>query len=91
VEIDIHGGLPEVLEVEWCGRRLLQRLDYMGIPFCCSLCRCTRHLRRDCNGSVIVEDADDFQSVWNVLDCSPAVDIFGSGSLHYPSEMDNQT
>jgi hypothetical protein len=47
VEVDIHCGLPEVLEVEWHGRRLIQRLDYMGIPFSCSLCRCTRHIRWD--------------------------------------------
>jgi hypothetical protein len=66
VEIDIHGGLPEVLEVEWRGQRILQRLDYMGIPFHCSLCRCTGHLRRDCKGLVVDEDADDLQNVWNI-------------------------
>jgi hypothetical protein len=33
VEIDIHCGLPETLEIEWRGRRVLQRLDYLGIPF----------------------------------------------------------
>jgi hypothetical protein len=33
VDIDIHCGLPEVLEIEWWGRRIHQRLDYLGIPF----------------------------------------------------------
>jgi hypothetical protein len=41
VEIDIHIGLPEVMEIEWRGWRVLQRLDYLDIPFSCSLCRST--------------------------------------------------
>jgi hypothetical protein len=36
MEIDIHGGLPELLDIEWRGRHLKQRLDYQGIPFRCS-------------------------------------------------------
>jgi hypothetical protein len=38
VEMDIHLELPEVIEIEWRGRRVLQRLDYLGIPFRCSIC-----------------------------------------------------
>jgi hypothetical protein len=90
VDIDIHGCLPKVLEVEWHFRRLLQGLDYMGIPFHCSLCHCTGHLCRDSNGPMIVQDANDFQSVWNVPDYSPTMNIFGSGNLHYPPEMESQ-
>jgi hypothetical protein len=33
VEMDVHGGLPELLEIEWRGKRITQRLDYLGIPF----------------------------------------------------------
>jgi hypothetical protein len=39
---------------------------------------------------VVAEDVDEFQSVWNVLDCSPAVDIYGSGDVHYPTRLDDQ-
>jgi len=36
VEVGLHGGLPEVIDIEWRGRYFTQRLDYMGIPFRCS-------------------------------------------------------
>jgi hypothetical protein len=48
VEIDIHAGLMESLELEWRGQIMIQRLDYLGIPFRCSHCRQTGHLRNDC-------------------------------------------
>jgi hypothetical protein len=48
VELDIHAGLPEVLNIDWRGHHFAQRLDYLGIPFRCSFCRRTGHLRRDC-------------------------------------------
>jgi hypothetical protein len=44
VSIDIHEGLPELMEIEWRGRHTKQKLDYQGIPFRCSWCRCTGHL-----------------------------------------------
>jgi hypothetical protein len=50
VEVDLHEGLPEVMDIEWRGRHIKQRLDYQGIPFRCSLCHCTGHLWRDCRG-----------------------------------------
>ena len=49
VEMDIHHGLPEVLEIDWRGQLISQRLDFLGIPFRCSYCRRTGHLRRDCS------------------------------------------
>jgi hypothetical protein len=52
VEMDIHGGLLEHIEIEWRGRRIFQKMDYLGIPFRCSLCRNTGHLRRECFGWV---------------------------------------
>jgi hypothetical protein len=36
VEIDITAGLPENLEIVWRGRKSLQPLDYLGIPFRCN-------------------------------------------------------
>jgi hypothetical protein len=48
VELDIHAGLPEVLNIDWRGHLFAQRLDYLGIPFRCSFCRRTGHLRREC-------------------------------------------
>jgi hypothetical protein len=50
VEMDIIHGLPESLEVNWRGRRFIQHLDYLGIPFHCSLCHIIGHLRRNCKG-----------------------------------------
>jgi len=44
VELDIHQGLPKNLEIDWRGRRYLQRLDYLGVPFRCSYCHNTSHL-----------------------------------------------
>jgi hypothetical protein len=36
VEMNIHEGLLEVLDIEWRGRHTKQRLDYQGVPFRCS-------------------------------------------------------
>jgi hypothetical protein len=52
VEVDIHGGLSESLDIEWHGMVFTKRLDYLGIPFCCSHCRQTGHLRKDCHHPV---------------------------------------
>jgi hypothetical protein len=38
VEVDIHSGLLESLEIVWRGHTVTQRLDYLGIPFRCSTC-----------------------------------------------------
>jgi hypothetical protein len=38
---------------------ITQRLDYMGIPFRCSWCRGTGHLRRDFIGKVPEEKLED--------------------------------
>jgi hypothetical protein len=59
VEIDIHSGLLESLEIDWRGHTMSQRLDYLGISFRCSFCRRTGHLRRDCQGSVEEEESED--------------------------------
>jgi hypothetical protein len=50
VEIDIHIGLPKIMEIDWRGRRVVQRLDYLRIPFRCSYFHKTGHLRKFCKG-----------------------------------------
>jgi hypothetical protein len=49
-EIDIHECLLETIDIEWRGQLIRQKLDYLGIPFRCTLCRNTGHLRKDCTG-----------------------------------------
>jgi hypothetical protein len=36
VEMDMHLGLSETLEIEWRGKCFLQRIDYLGILLRCS-------------------------------------------------------
>jgi hypothetical protein len=59
VEMNIHGGLPELLEIEWRGKRYSQRLDYLGIPFRCSHCHSTGHLKKFCRGQEEKEAYED--------------------------------
>jgi hypothetical protein len=49
----------ESLELEWHGQIMLQRLDYLGIPFWFSHCHQTRHLRKDCTYRFGVGRAED--------------------------------
>jgi hypothetical protein len=50
VEVDIHSGLLESIDIQWRGHTICQKLDYLGLPFRCTLCRKTGHLRSDCQG-----------------------------------------
>jgi hypothetical protein len=52
VELDIHEGLLETLDIDWRGCIIRQKLDYLGIPFRCTLCRQTSHLRKTCTGTI---------------------------------------
>jgi hypothetical protein len=53
VEMDITQGLPENLEIEWRGRRRIQSLDYLGVPFRCSICRTFKmSLQRRCGNEL---------------------------------------
>jgi hypothetical protein len=48
VEVELHAGLMDSIKLEWRGHVMVQRLDYLGLPFRCTTCRLTRHLRKDC-------------------------------------------
>jgi hypothetical protein len=68
VEVDIHAGLLETLDIEWRGHLFIQRLDYLGLPFRCSIYRRTRHLRKDCTqtfGAPSEEDPSEDNMVDN--------------------------
>jgi hypothetical protein len=87
VEMDIHGRLPELLEIEWRGRRILQKLDYLGIPFYCSLCRSTGHLRRECTGWVEEEVSKDTTLHKDNGDSSLEVDSTWVGTQYSSPEI----
>jgi len=86
VGIDVHDGLPKAIDIEWCGHLIIQRMDYMGIPFRCSWCRGTGHLRRDCSGIKVEEKSkeDDIQE--DPPKYVIVVDFLGSG----PSFLDSE-
>jgi hypothetical protein len=91
VEIDIHSGLLESLEIEWRGHTVTQRLDYLGIPFRCSTCRRTGHLRRDCLGVVEEEESEASMLRKSAREVSPGVDSH-ENEAYFPSvEEDSPT
>ena len=45
VEMDITKGLPAEVEILCRDHLFAQRLDYLGIPFRCNICRYIGHLR----------------------------------------------
>jgi len=59
VEIDIHEGLLESIDIEWRGHLTCQKLNYLGIPFKCTFCRQTGHLRKLCTGFSEDEQSED--------------------------------
>jgi hypothetical protein len=59
VEVDIHCGLLETLDIQWRDQYFSQRLDYLGIPFHCTLCRKTGHLRNSCQGYEEEEESEN--------------------------------
>ena len=81
LEVNIHYGLLEALDIEWRGHYLRQRLEYFGIAFRYIVCRRTRNLRRDCQGSM-EEDVSKDSLLWKASDpTSLGVNFFGLGSL----------
>jgi hypothetical protein len=59
VEVDIHTGLLESLEIHWRGHTISQKTGLLGITFSCTLCRRTDHLRNDCQGFSEEEESED--------------------------------
>jgi hypothetical protein len=85
VAMDIHSGLPEVLEIERRGRSIRQCLDYLGLPYRCSFYRSIGHLRRDCKGHAVEEDdTKDFSLHQPSPYLSSGVDYIGLSSFHFP-------
>jgi hypothetical protein len=50
VEVDLYGGISDEIDIVWRGIVIQQRLDYIGVPFRCVVCKETRHLQYQCNG-----------------------------------------
>jgi hypothetical protein len=48
VEFDLNEGLPDLIDIAWCGSVFKQRLDYAGILFRCVVCKEVGHLRHQC-------------------------------------------
>jgi hypothetical protein len=69
LELDIHEGLLYFIDIEWRGHHTLQKLDYLGIPLRCTLCRQTRHLRKHCPGFAEEKQYED-----TVLELSSSMD-----------------
>jgi len=68
VEVDIHVGLLESLEIEWRGHIHVQRLDYLRIHFRCNLCKQPEHLRKDYQQAFGASDAEDsMEDLFNYL------------------------
>ena len=44
--MDLVKGLVLSIEIQWGDRILVQEVDYWKIPFRCSLCKQTRHLKK---------------------------------------------
>jgi hypothetical protein len=59
VEIDIHDGLLETLDIVWRGHTIRQYLDYLGIPFRCTICKRTGHLINVCTGRLDEELSEE--------------------------------
>jgi hypothetical protein len=65
VERDLHAGLMNYIDIEWCGQVVIQKLDYQGLPFRCLNYRRTRHLCKDCTlgvGSTSFDDLSDTET-----------------------------
>ena len=86
VAIDIHEGLLKMLDIEWRGHHIKHRLDYRGIPFRCSWCWCTSHLRHDCSDNLTDEKSEDTLLQEDLPDYMMEVDSLGDVNIHYDTE-----
>jgi hypothetical protein len=70
VELDLHAGLMDSIEIEWRGQVVIQKLDYQGLPFWCLNCRRTGHLRKDCTlgaGAFSFDDLSDTETPFEYM------------------------
>jgi hypothetical protein len=91
VEVDVHSGLLETLEIQWRDQYYTQRLDYMGLPFRCTLCRKMGHLRDSCRGFAAEEEPEDY-CPRKLQRCeSPEVTVVGFDSPQFGTMDDPST
>jgi len=95
VELDIHEGLLENIDIEWRGHHTHQNLDYLGILFRCTLCRQTDHLRKHCTGFMEEELTKESMLELSSLIDSPKVNTEDSYpdllEVEDPSDLDSIT
>jgi hypothetical protein len=96
VEMDVHLGLLETLDIEWRGKHFLQRIDYLSIPFRCNYCRSTSHLRSDCKGLGVGDSAlEGSKLLYNTLDSSMETSFYGYEVVQQdrvdPNYLENST
>jgi hypothetical protein len=50
----------------WHGTVIQQRLDYLGVPFICAVCKETGHLWHQCNGvsKKVIQGRYDATTKW---------------------------
>jgi hypothetical protein len=85
VEIDLHGGLLEAIDIEWRGRFLNQAAGLCGYPFRCSWCRGTGHLHRDCSGKSLKRSGRSSTTGGPTRLCFKE-DSFGCDPIYYGPE-----
>jgi hypothetical protein len=66
---------------------MVQRLDYLGIPFHCSLCRRIGHLRRDCSFGDNDGDGEDSQDDSKMDAYMSEEETSAQGALYAGSEV----
>jgi hypothetical protein len=58
VEVDLHSGLLETLEIQWRDQLFSQRLDYLGLPFRCMRYHKIGHLKNTCSSLSDKEESE---------------------------------
>jgi len=91
VELDIHSGLLESLEIVWRGHTMCQKLDYLGIPFSFFFGRKIDHLRRDCQGYVEEEQSKDIMLKMSTRSDSPGVDSLDFNTSYSEAQGANES
>jgi hypothetical protein len=94
VEVDIHEGLLEVLEIEWRGLLFVQCLDYLGLPFRCYSLQEDRSFEKGVSKHLWLSADDDTvddlhgDSVTPLEDAQDPMDYPGLCSEESPAALD---